>query len=115
MNVIPVQKKKQRVNDYYLEPDSNYDSEADEDDYDSEDDRHLFDLYAHRDREIPHQELNTMPRDLIDDLAEDKLTNYCRRTFRAYIDSWQDVLIIPARNLDTVADITRGRVSRLPR
>lgn len=39
VNVIPVQKKKQRVADYYLEPDSNYNSSDDEEeDYDSEDD-----------------------------------------------------------------------------
>lgn len=38
--MIPVQKKKQRVADYYLEPDSNYNSsdEDEEEDYDSEDD-----------------------------------------------------------------------------
>ncbi len=109
INVIPVANKKQRVNDYYLEPDSNYDSYDEEDDeYGSEDDLRIIQFINNRDREIPPQELANFSRDIIDDLAEDKLTQFCRRSFRANIISWQDVLVIPERMRETTHDVTRG-------
>lgn len=71
-------------------------------------------LLNNRNRDISAEELATFSRDFIDDLASDKLAEFCRISLRVIIDSWQDVMIIPHRMLDTTRDVTRNRVSRIP-
>lgn len=124
INVIPVEQKKQRVNDDYIDLDSGQlrqivddDSGEDDDDdyYDSDDGeiQHFLPLLLEANNNISLEQLEHLPPDIVDDLALVALKNHCIRVLRAEIDSWPDVLIIPERMREALLDLTRGRLSRL--
>jgi hypothetical protein len=118
--VIPVSPKKQRVNDYYLEPDSQLGDDDDsyyDDEYDSEMDElqeMIFERARLRGQELSVEIINGLGRDLVDDLALEHLTRLCRQNLRAHVDNWAEVHVIPLRMLSSLEDLTRGRVMRIP-
>ena len=83
VNVIKVDKKKQRVNEYYLQPDDNYDSEEEYNEEDEELDRYWLERVATQGQPLTVEVIRTLSRDLVDDLAEERLSDFCRNKFTA--------------------------------